>query len=502
MSRHETTETYTNLKMRHAFLVFIGLFLFETSQGETVYLGAPPPGTMYVEARSVSSQITELIAGTTNPPRLSINGQSVALKSAMPSHPEKGVWVNGQEYPTQESVGRFFIQLESTSLSQSELSIVISDGMGKEQVAHVPLNHFFLEAPIYEKQILPLKKGQKKFLITFSGRIEGAFELKVTGRVIKPDKEGRVEIPVTLTEGRNVLAVEFRRPGSSKRIINLPLIVTKTEFDPDRAVLNIEDVSEASHKLILKGLTNPGAGLKLNGNSVDVKSDGRFEAELITNQTKGVAKFDVLRPSGSTAYDYAYLCKSCEVEETSTKQNEARAFVANPHSLGFRTTQLSTFVFLGDQLPGNVLTSYSPPLDFRHVGVSHYYELNTSFKVVTSFEYGNGYDGYPSDEHSLRIENLYELSSGLGYSFSSSVISGVSLMYLSGDAYGKNFTVKPDSLKSFGLLFYSEGDFRISSQWSYAPKISLSLSGLSLKDESPASWFFISMQLLGVHYHF
>jgi hypothetical protein len=457
----------------------------------SVHLAAPPRGLTFVELKSEGALSPVLLAGTVTPPSLTMNGQSVSLKKRTePFTQGPGLWINGRQYPTEDVMGRYFVQVGDSEAAVESLDVLIVSPTEVHE-ARLFLNRIFLEAPFQQKLVLQNElSGTRTVPFLLTGTITGEFEIKVSGQTVKAKENGIIEIPLKLPVGQKTITIELKRAGSSKRIINLPVTVLKAEYSEDEQVLSFETPSEIDGGLFFKGITNPGAVLKANGNNVAVDANGNFQWEMKSDQPQGKVQFEVQTSSkGLQTYEYDYTCTNCRPQPTS---------LAKRRGVSFQTTEMATFIFTGDRIPGRVLTSYSSALDLSHVNAGYLHQLGETTYLNFSLGFGRRYDGDQGDTIRLHVKDLYSVSAGFSVQITPRAFGGLVLLMNTSSLAGIGFEPSPAVLNSIGLGAFIEGDFQVSENWSYSPRMSIAASGLAfIKNEAPASWLFVSLQLLG-----
>ncbi|HEX4923082.1 MAG TPA: hypothetical protein VFV50_03315 [Bdellovibrionales bacterium] len=460
---------------------------------DAVHLGTPPAGFVFVEARSLGTVAPILLAGTLTPPALTSNGQPVPLKEEGPAQGPPGLWVNQKPVPTEDSMGRYFVQLEGEDAAVPALEVRLVTPSGREYGARLSLNRVFLEAGLQARQIHTSAKQEYSF--SFRGRLDDSTHLEFPGHPITR-AQGEAEVSLRLKAGRNVVPGELRSTRGPKRILNLALQVTETRHDPAEPVLSFNPPDGAAGELVFAGVTNPGARLSAQGQEIAAASDGAFRWSYRPGATRGVVKFEVSREGlPPRTFSYAFECPACVPA--------GAASTARRRSLGIRVSELASYVFTGDSIPGKVLTSYSGPLDPSHVSLQYYHGLSQSLFGIAALSLARAYDGDSSDQVRLRVENQTALALGLALELTPRGLFGASLRYTQARLSGAGFTPSPDRLSHFGLDLFFEGAFALSERWLYAPRLGLGVSGLSVfKNESPSPWLFASLQLLGLRYMF
>ena len=112
------------------------------------HLGAPPPGTDLVELIASDSAASVLIAGTVNPPSVTVDGRPAVLTKSATDAPGWGVWVNGRPREVTGRSGHFSILLSSEESVASTLEVLLRDDHGHTYQGQIGLGQGFLSRPL------------------------------------------------------------------------------------------------------------------------------------------------------------------------------------------------------------------------------------------------------------------------------------------------------------------------------------------------------------------
>jgi hypothetical protein len=295
------------------------IFLAQSAAAaELVHLGAPPPGTAWIELQGSGSVTPTQIAGTARPPTLVINGKNTELRPTEPGDTAgapDALWVNGTSRPVEGESGRFFVQLSGEESAISTLEVRLRSA-GKLYQATLRMGLIFLDGPIHVKKVLsPQESSTESHELLIPGELPAGAILVLEGG--SSFRHGDPGVTVRVKEGASTLLAKLTYPGGDSRNISAPIQVTVRRYDPKKTVLSIEPPCDSSPDPAapwrvpasgckLRGVVNPGARLVLNGKPASVAPDGAFETTLEPTGERWQAHFEVTRQDGhAKVFDHA-----------------------------------------------------------------------------------------------------------------------------------------------------------------------------------------------------
>lgn len=472
--------------------LFIILFCSSVFADTEHIIGVPPNLDKYEISLGIESRSVQ-VSGTLAPPEAVINGKKVKLVELKKSDMAEGVYVGKNSIKTNGKLGRFYYELEPSS-ENTDLILV-----GKKSYkVNLSSKKTFIEQPI-AKNIF-LNKNEPAVWV-LKGKLPSGVALVLNNKELKVNKQGLVEVPLTLKDGRHNLNIKIKSE-SGVRTTYIPYKITKTVGKNNKVFLSVdklngEHIKEAwdipYYGLKLATRSNPNNKIAVNGDSYQSGVDGKTELKIKYDCSKKFPNYLNLNVSGvygDEVYKKNIKSSDCEI---------------------FNKKQKSRFYFrMGLGHFGLVLPDYGEQRGMysKHLGLGPMVALGIRLYKRIYFEARGGKTQSFRNKSRDGGDSLQALGGGsywLGYPYRGKYFAAIGFLnytasnYIVGD--DPNFNgLSNTRATAIGL----DGGYRwfISPSWTWTARLTFTTTYMSFQEKPSRVWPFYIIEPVGLEYYF
>jgi len=292
-------------------IMALGLSTY-TQATELFHVFSPPMGQRFLHIKSSPLKSKFQITGTLSPRFILLNGEKANTGfKKVKCRGLQDMKINGEGVKTESKLRRFFKEV-TVPANRNYFNISYRKGHSC-YLSKISVKKGIFNRPI-SRRIIQNESSNKDYLLKLSGDHTKGETLKVDQGDLTI-KGGKSYYEVNLKEGINHITGTYANSFGRENVLNLPVELSYERYSKNSIVLSLEkslewdkqQVETDKEEIIIKGQANPNLDLYLNGDDIDVESDGSFEYELELEKKVTELNFTVRRGSESKTFKRVIL---------------------------------------------------------------------------------------------------------------------------------------------------------------------------------------------------